>query len=203
METINHTLFLWLNAPAHPDRLVLAVATFLAEYAIWAIPAVIFIGWLRGSEPIRKAALEATVAGLAGLLINQIIGGLWQHPRPFMIGLGHNFLSHAPDSSFPSDHLTLLWSVAFSLVTQVTQRSLRAAGTALALLGLPVAWARIYLGVHFPLDMAGAAAVAVLIAWLARQTEGLYVPPAYRLASRIHCLLFGRLIERGWVRGTH
>jgi len=200
METINHTLFLWLNAPAHPDRLVLAVATFLAEYAIWAIPALIFIGWLRGSEPVRKAALEATAAGLAGLLINQIIGGIWQHPRPFMIGLGHTFLSHAPDSSFPSDHLTLLWSVGFSLMMR---RRLRAVGTALALLGLPVAWARIYLGVHFPLDMAGAAAVAVLSAWLARQAEGLYLPPAYRLASSIHSLLFGRLIERGWVRGTH
>jgi undecaprenyl-diphosphatase len=42
------------------------------------------------------------------LLINQVIILLWQHPRPFVIGLGHTYLAHAADSSFPSDHLTLL-----------------------------------------------------------------------------------------------
>ena len=32
---------------------------------------------------------------------------------------------------------------------------------ALALLGFPIAWARIYLGVHFPFDMLEAGTVAV------------------------------------------
>ena len=125
MENLNHTIFLLLNAPEHPSRLLLAIATFFAEYAIWVIPAIIGIAWLRGSDHIRKVLLEATMSGLAGLLINQIIGLVWQHPRPFMIGLGHSLIPHAADSSFPSDHLTLLWAVAFSFLMH---RSPRMAG---------------------------------------------------------------------------
>jgi len=70
----------------------------------------------------------------------------------------------------------------------------------LALLGLPIAWARIYLGGHFPLDMAGAALVAMLSSWLALREVQLYLPSTYRFAIGIHRTLFGKLIERGWVR---
>lgn len=197
MEDLNHALFLWLNAPEHPSTLLLAIATFFAEYVIWALPAIIGIGWLRGSEHTRKVLLEATASGLVGLLINQIIGLIWQHPRPFIIGLGHTLIPHAADSSFPSDHLTLLWAVAFSFLMH---RSPRMAGLALALLGLPVAWARIYLGVHFPLDMVGAALVAGLGAWLAFREMRVYLPATYNLALSVHRILFGKLIQIGWVR---
>ena len=197
MEELNHVLFLWMNAPEHPSTLLVAIATFFAEYAIWALPAVIGLGWMRSSERTRKILLEATASGLAGLLINQIIGLVWQHPRPFMIGMGHTLITHAADSSLPSDHLTLLWAVAFSFLMH---RRPRLAGITLALLGLPVAWARIYLGVHFPLDMMGAALVAVLSAWFAFRAERWYLPATYNLALRLPQILFGRLIQMGWVR---
>jgi undecaprenyl-diphosphatase len=100
------------------------------------------IGWLRGGEPPANDARCYRIR-IAGLLINQIIGLAWLHPRPFMIGLGHTLIPHVADSSFPSDHLTLWWAVAFSLALQ---RGPRIAGVALALLGVPIAWARIYLG---------------------------------------------------------
>lgn len=98
MEDLNHALFLWLNAPENPSTLLLTSATFFAEYSIWTLPAIIGIGWLRGNEHTRKILLEATASGLAGLLINQIIGLVWQHPRPFMIGLGHTLIPHTADS---------------------------------------------------------------------------------------------------------
>lgn len=197
MENFNHTLFLWMNAPEHPSSLLITIATLFAEYAILVIPIFMGLAWMRGGERTRKVLLEAAASGLAGLLINQVIGLVWQHPRPFVIGLGHTYLSHAADSSFPSDHLTLMWAVAFSLLLH---RSPRPAGVTLALLGLPVAWARIYLGVHFPFDMVGAALVAGLSAWLALREERWYVPLAYRLGTGIHHTLFRRLIARGWVK---
>ena len=196
MEALNHSLFLLINASAHPNALMLAFAKVMAEYVIWLIPAIVGIGWLRGNEHTRKVLLEATASGMAGLLINQLIGVAWQHPRPFMIGLGNTFISHVADSSFPSDHLTLFWAVAFSFLLH---RSPRMAGLALAFLGLPVAWARIYLGVHFPFDMAGAAVVAILSAWLAFREAKWVIPPVYRAAIRLHRRLFRRLILRGWV----
>jgi undecaprenyl-diphosphatase len=76
----------------------------------------------------------------------------------------------------------------------------RLTGVALALLALPVAWARIYLGVHFPLDMAGAVVVASLAAWLARRQVRWYLPPLYGIAMHMHRALLGRLIARGWMK---
>jgi undecaprenyl-diphosphatase len=197
MEHLNHTFFLWLNAPEHASNLVVTTATLLAEWLIWVIPALIGIGWLRGKEDTRKTMLIVTASGLMGLLVNQIIGLVWFHPRPFMIGLGHTLIPHVIDSSFPSDHLTLWWAVSFSLSLQ---SSMRKVGIGLALLGIPIAWARIYLGVHFPLDMLGAMAVAAVSAKLAWLGTAWYLRPIYQLATRIHRGLFGSLIASGWIR---
>ena len=111
--------------------------------------------------------------------------------------LGQTFIPHIADSSFPSDHLTLWWAVAFSLLLQQQYRS---TGIGLALLGVPIAWGRIYLGVHFPFDMLGAISVALLSAWLTLREAHWYLGPSYRLATAIHHRLFGKLIVFGWVR---
>ena len=55
MEHLNQTFFLWLNAPEHPNALVVTLATFCAEWLIWAVPILIGIGWLRGNANTRKA----------------------------------------------------------------------------------------------------------------------------------------------------
>ncbi|KAB0664422.1 undecaprenyl-diphosphatase [Oryzomonas japonica] len=196
MEKFNEALFLTINAPAHPQALLLALARGLAEWSIWLIPLILALGWLRGDGRQRRLMLEAAASGGAGLLINQGISLFWQHPRPFMIGLGRTFLAHAPDSSFPSDHATLIWAVAFSLLLH--ERT-RAAGLALALLGLPVAWARIYLGVHFPLDMAGAALVSLVAARLALYQRRHLIGRFYRPVLAFYRLAATPLIRRGWI----
>lgn len=197
MESLNRTLFLSLNAPEHPSALMVTLATVFAEHLIWAVPLLIGMGWLRGGEGTRRTMLAATASGLLALLINQAIGLAWAHPRPFMVGLGQTLIPHVADSSFPSDHLTLWWAVALSLALQ---RGPRVVGTALAFLGIPIAWARIYVGVHFPFDVLGALAVAALSAWLTLREGRRYLEPSYRLATAIHRQLFGRLIVQGWVR---
>lgn len=197
MEEFNRTLFLAINASEHPNALILAVAKLLANDVVWLIPAVLLLGWLRGRERTRLVLLEAAASGVVGLMINQAIGLVWSHPRPFMIGVGHSYIAHVADSSFPSDHLTLIWAVAFSLLTQERTRLV---GITLAALGLPVAWARIYLGIHFPLDMFGAAVVAVLSAWMCFRGKHLLVVPLYGLAVYVHRRVFSSLIQRGWVQ---
>lgn len=194
---MNYALFLVLNAPARPNGTTLAIATFFAEYVVWLIPIVIGIGWLRGGENRRKSLLEATASGLAGLIANQLIGLFWQHPRPFAVGLGHTFVAHVADSSFPSDHLTLFWAVSFSFLLHSGQRR---ASLALTVLGIPVAWARVYVGVHFPIDMLGSILVAALSAWLAFRETRWFMAPVFRVAICIHQRIFSRLIERGLVR---
>ena len=197
MERLNDTLFLMLNASAMPSPPILAIATFFAQYLILALPVAIGVAWLRSNEGQRRALIAAAVAGAVGLAINQAIGWVWQHPRPFVAGIGHTYLAHAADSSFPSDHLSLIGSVACALMLY---KQTRMAGVATALLGIPVAWSRIFLGVHFPMDMAGSAVVAGTSAWFVTRHMRWVLTPAYRVALFVHRKLFARLIDLGWVR---
>lgn len=196
MESLNHTLFLLINASAHPDPHVVPLAFLFAEYAIWLVPLGLVAGWLRGDDALRRRLIEASASALAALAVAQAVGFLWPHPRPFMIGLGTNLLPHAADPSMPSDHLTFLWAVAASLMLHADTRK---AGYALALVGVPMAWARIYLGVHYPFDMAGAAVVAGGSAWLAARFGTWFEQPVLRVATAVYRPVFAPLIRRGWV----
>lgn len=197
MEQLNQWLFLYINASPHAPMITVIGAKILAEGLIWLVPLGLVIAWLRGTNDTRLALLRATFAGLLALLINQVIVGVWFHPRPFALGIGQTLLPHAMESSFPSDHLTLIWAVAFSLLLHPP---LRRAGGLIALLGVPVAWARIYLGVHFPLDMLGAALVALSSAWAMLKAEHRLVSPCMQHLLPVYRMLFAGFIRRGWAR---
>lgn len=197
MESLNQSLFLHLNAGAHPALWTLIVSSFLAEVAIGLIPVMLLLGWLRGTDSTRKVMLEAVASGTLAIVFNQLIDLVWQHPRPFMIGLGHTYLAHAADSSFPSDHLSLWWAVSFTLLLH---RGTRLVGSAMSIAGLSVAWSRIYLGVHFPLDMVGAAVFAFVSASLCMLGRMWLIDPIFPWAAALHRKLFGPLISRGWVQ---
>lgn len=198
MNALNATLFQWLNASASPPQWSVVLALVFGEYAIALVPAAVLAFWLRGGKPLRLAMLQASLAALLALALAQLIGAAWPHPRPFMVGLGHTLITHVADASFPSDHLTLLWAVAFSWV-RVTR--LRAVGIALALLGLPMAWARIYLGVHFPFDMLG----ALLVGWWAANAtwlhHGTLALALFDWLDAIYLRLFATVVRKGWCVG--
>ena len=73
-------------------------------------------------------------------------------------------------------------------------------GVLTLLTGLCVAWARVFLGVHFPLDMVGAIGVAgiayAVVTPLWRQAGH----PISDLAERLHRLALARPIAARWIR---
>ncbi len=154
---LNVHLFLLLNASATPSPALVDLAAIVAEQLIYAIPVLLVALWVWG-KPERRAGLISTgiAAGLA-LAANQLVGMAWYEPRPFMIGLGHTLLAHAPENSFPSDHTTFFLTTGFALIAT---RGSSVFGKLVALLGVLVAWARIYLGLHFPVDMLASALIA-------------------------------------------
>jgi undecaprenyl-diphosphatase len=165
MEELNRTLFLALNASVHSSAEMRLLATFLAQWLIASVPLLLIGLWLRGTCHHRAAAVTATLSIVFALGCNLLISSLWFHPRPFMLGLGQNFLEHAPESSFPSDHATVIFTLAMALMLA----SLRKLGVLILLLGTLVGWARVYLGVHFPFDIAGSLLVSLISAWLVPQ----------------------------------
>jgi undecaprenyl-diphosphatase len=194
MDPLNHSLFLLLNAPAHPGTGHLWLARLLAEDLIFLLPAGLVAGWLWGRCPIRLRLLEASTAVGLGLLLNAVIALLWPQPRPFVAGIGHTLLAHVADPSFPSDHATVMLSAGFALLLR---RPLRAAGLALTVAAIATAWARVYLGVHFPLDIAGSAAVAALSAGGVVRYSPRFMPACYGIVLHVYHSVFGPLIRRG------
>jgi PAP2 superfamily. len=171
LETVNQSAFLALNAgPGTPESLLL-LARISASWIILAVPAILLGLWFLGGRQGHRQALFCVMGILIALGLGFVCGTLWFHPRPFMIPLGHTWISHPADNSFPSDHGTVMFSAAFALLSL----RLRRLGLLVMLAALPVAWARIFLGVHFPLDMLGAAlisAVGVCVAKVVWQALG-------------------------------
>jgi len=167
METAipwNVTLFLLINAPASASQFALLTAKLFAIYTPWITIATLLLFWLRGTSETRRSLMIAGIALVIGLSVNFLITLLVYAPRPFELGIGQTFLAHAPETSFPSDHATFLWSLALGLLGS---RSLRWLGGVIFSLGLSTAWARVYLGVHFPIDMVASFAIALIAALIA------------------------------------
>ena len=151
-----------INVGSQPSAALLATALFLAQWLIYGIPLVLVWLWIYGEQRERHAAVSAALGVGLALIVGQIITTAWPHPRPFMIGLGHTFLTHTPEASFPSDHAT----VFFTLGSSIMFSGLRRLGAGILLAGALVGWSRVFLGVHFPLDIIGALFVALPCAWL-------------------------------------
>jgi undecaprenyl-diphosphatase len=107
----------------------------------------------------RRAAIVAIAATGLALLFAHIGGMLWNRPRPFIAHHAHAFLSHAADSSFPSDHATAAFAIAVAVL--VYHRRL---GIALLVAAAVLAVARVALGVHYPSDVLAGALLGTLSA---------------------------------------
>lgn len=163
MQNINFQLFNFFNASANLHGLPLLLAIIVAKYLVFLVPLWLVVCWLWGARRYRSTLLFATLAAILALCLSKIIGFLWYTPRPFVLGMGHTFLNHAADSSFPSDHVTFIWAIGLCVVLKA---GLRGMGVLLLILALCVGWARVFLGIHFPFDILGGiitASIAVLL----------------------------------------
>ncbi|GAB4254126.1 MULTISPECIES: phosphatase PAP2 family protein [Deferrisoma] len=176
------------------------LAKVLASAGPWGTAGGLIALWVWGSRGIRDrvALLEATAAGLLGLGVNQLFALLFFRPRPYMMGLVQPLITHAYETSFPSDHATLLLGVGLYLLLLTPRRR---AGAALSLLALGTAWARVYAGVHFPTDILGSAGVAAA-ACIAVRVVRRPLAPHLEGVVRLYARIAKGWIHRGWVRGV-
>ena len=159
MQSLNLWVFQHLSLAPNTAMPLVDLVHAWAEAPLFVVPATLVVGWLMGGTRRRVAMLHATAAAFIALGAAQVMGLLWPHPRPFALGLSPLWSPHLNDSSFPSDHLTLLSAVATAWACHPVTRQW---ALAMALLAIPVAWARIALGLHFPADMLGALAAGGL-----------------------------------------
>jgi undecaprenyl-diphosphatase len=199
-EQLNLALFSSLNAPAGLAGWRLAGALFAAERLILLVPLALMLLWISGNTAQRAAAVRACLATVCALAVNAVFGLLWFHPRPFMAGVGHTFMRHAPDSSFPSDHASIMFTVALVLASSHAARA-RRIGARLLPVAAVVAWSRVFLGLHYPMDMIGALLLSLLMVTLAysRGADALCANLVPRMES-VYRRALAMPISRGWLR---
>lgn len=174
IEQLNIELFNFINHYAGVNPLVDTLAVFVAQY----MPIVLTLGliylWVVKDKITRNILLYAVYASLIGIAINFIIGLFYFHPRPFMIPLGTELFQYPAETSFPSDHTTMMASLSFMLLYFKETRNI---GILFLVLGLIGGFARIFSGVHFPLDILGSLVVSLFSTIL-----------IYRLRNRLNNL---------------
>lgn len=144
----------WLHAPLR----------LFAEYGVVLFAALLLLSWwlARGERDLPRvaASLWAPVGVLLAVGVNQPISGDIAEPRPSTV-LPHALLlvSRSQDYSFPSDHAVMAGAVAVGVLLAHRRLGL----VAVAAAGL-MAFSRVYVGAHFPLDVLAGLALGAVVA---------------------------------------
>lgn len=150
--------------------------TVLALVSAWWVkgPLLVAIGWcsdLRCRRGIPLTAAAATVSFFLASWLNWVIKGLVDRSRPPQ-AIHFEALIGVPTSpSFPSGHAMSAFAVAGAIALLAPRLRWPVLAVAAA-----IAFSRVYLGVHFWLDvLAGAAlglAIGLAVAWAVRRSAG-------------------------------
>lgn len=197
LDALNHALFLSINADPATAAWQIQAGLLLANRLILFVPGALVAMWLWGGQAQRSLALKALTSIGVALFISYLCGALWPQPRPFVLGLGHAFFPHKATSSFPSNHTIIIATFAFALICD---RRWAGWGWAALLAAVVVGTSRVYLGVHFPLDIAGGLILAPIVAAATAAVWNRIGGPLTLAAQALYRKLLAMPIARGWIR---
>ncbi len=159
INTLDETMVAGAQSILATDPEFRSLAIVAANWGILILPIVLVGLWLRAGSDGRQIAITASLSAIISLTIAGVVSFLFYVPRPFALGLVPNILDHVADSSFPSDHVTVMAAVATAFL--FGKRYVIGSLTALAM--LVVGAARVALGVHFASDIIAAVLLGTAI----------------------------------------
>jgi membrane-associated phospholipid phosphatase len=154
------SLFRVLNEVPPAVASVLTPLSHLFRPAGIAIVVVLIVGfvaaWTRSVLPVAAGAVAAAVAWALANLAKAIA----DRPRPYQV-VADAVLRQQPahGTSFPSSHTAVTVAVVIALLPFLPRVL---AGVAIAYAVL-VGWSRVYLGVHYPLDVLAGAGIGMAV----------------------------------------
>jgi len=152
-----------LSGGSFADGLFKLLATDLPALLVALVALTFLIPWSRLRVERRSGAVLATAAAGLALLVNQPIAHLFDRARPYIAHpqAAHLLISRSPDPSFPSDHATGAFALAFGI--WLYDRTL---GSVFLLIAAVLAFSRVYVGAHYPGDVVAGALVGMAVATL-------------------------------------
>ena len=162
-------LFHFLNQWAGQWLCLDALAVFLAKYLGYFLVCLL-LAWLswdflfrkeRYLKTIKVISLSLGAAVFSRLIIVEIIRWLYFRPRPFVALQVHQLLEHSASSSFPSGHAAFFF--ALSAVIYLHNKK---TGWAFFAASFLIVLARVFVGIHYPLDILAGALTGIFFGWL-------------------------------------
>jgi membrane-associated phospholipid phosphatase len=128
------------------------------------------------NRSVLPVAVGAVAAAIAWALVH-VAKAVADRPRPYEVVAGAVLRQEpAHGTSFPSSHTAVTVAVVIALVPFLP-RALAVVGIGYAVL---VGWSRVYLGVHYPLDVLGGAGIGMAVGCVILLVLGVLLHPEGR-----------------------
>lgn len=165
----------------------------------WSVPLIV-VGtvalWLvarpGGDRKWKLAASCALLSAGLALLVNRLIAQFWDRARPYAgHPSAHVWGSRSQDPSFPSDHASATFGIAFAVLCFD-----RLAGSIFVVAALVIGVGRVFVGVHYPMDVVAGCFVGLGAALLVARAARPHVERLVGLVERVTDPLLAPLWNR-------
>jgi len=196
IESLNLDLFSLLNVPQQASPVIMHYAIFIARDLVYLLLGCFTLFWFYANKNSKALILKAFIFCCITLSISELMSYLVQTPRPFVMHVGQTLIAHEATGSFPSNHMTIFSSIAFAYYFSAR----RDIGKLLLAVAWLVAWSRIYVGVHFPIDMVGAFILSWMVNLAGLKLWNHYQEKLMSWVMWIYQKLFNSLIQKGLIK---
>ncbi|MEH7612003.1 undecaprenyl-diphosphatase [Gottfriedia acidiceleris] len=184
---MNYSIFKLINSFAGKWPALDNVMIFLSKSAILIVIALLAYLWIQKGNERKYTAFYIVLTLILALGGNFIIHQFYYHARPFVNHHVTKLITHSSDSSFVSDHGTLVFSTALILLFRKDRLGLISLVWAI-LIGI----SRIFVGVHYPFDIIGAFILAGIVAIVVLKTSSL-TEPLMKILLKIYERIINKL----------
>lgn len=148
----DHVAFGAVNNPAGKtlDKIMVGLSKYGRE-AVWIGMTVLL--FVFGKKDGRRAAVLLTIAFLILIPLGTVLKSEVDRPRPVPLSSDHVLMPNETDPSFPSGHAVIVSGGAAILLLRFNRGKQIIASIILAIEAALVAYSRVYVGVHYPLDV--------------------------------------------------
>lgn len=147
-------LFRRINDAASTDTVVGFLLTGLSEWGDYLFGFSLLVFFIMGR---RKMAVYGLLATGVAVMASRAISLFHYVDRPFIDQKVNQLLYHIESNSFPSDHAAAAFAIAILLL-----RFSKPIGSLYILLAVLLGYSRVWVGVHYPLDILVGSAIGIL-----------------------------------------
>jgi len=150
-------VFQQINGLADKYPYLDTLGVFCAKYLIYILGVAALLLFRKNLRIIFQLFLAVALSS-AGV---ELIRFFWFRPRPFVENSVNLLIDMANKPSFPSGHAAFSFALSY-----IVYHYNKKAGIFFFIASVLVSIARVFVGVHWPLDILGGAAVGLLAGWI-------------------------------------